>query len=90
VEANHQIEDAYRLTTLQAPDSGTYLNQQSYSLEGELDVDAFQDAFRQVVERHTMLRTAFVLQAGGEPRQVVHRHAHLQCEHHDWRSVDWE
>jgi hypothetical protein len=99
VEANHQIEDAYRLTplqqgmlfhTLQAPDSGAYLNQQSYSLEGELDVDAFQEAFRQVVQRHTMLRTAFVLQAGGEPRQVVHRHADLRCEQHDWQSVDGE
>jgi hypothetical protein len=96
---HHEIDDVYRLTplqqgmlfhTLQAPDTGAYLNQQSYSLEGELDVSAFQEAFRLVIQRHAMLRTGFVLQPDGEPRQVVHRHADLPFEQRDWRDVTWE
>jgi hypothetical protein len=92
IEANHEIEDAYGLTplqqgmlfyTLQAPEAGAYLNRQSYCLEGEPDVEAFQEAFRQLIQRHTMLRTGFVLQPDGEPRQVAfNRHTDLPFQYH--------
>ena len=39
-------------------------------IHGELDVDALAQAFTSVVERHTSLRTVFVLH-NREPRQVV-------------------
>jgi hypothetical protein len=99
MEANREVEDVYGLTplqqgvlfhTLQAPEKEAYLNQQSYCLEGEPDIEAFQEAFRQVIQRHTMLRTGFVLEPDGEPRQVAYRQADLPFQYHDWRDADWE
>lgn len=90
------VEDTYGLTPLQAgmlfhsldaPNSGTYLNQQSYTLRGHLDLLAFRHAFERVIARHQVLRTAFAWDASREPRQVVHRRAELPWEEHDWREL---
>ncbi|MDT9701777.1 condensation domain-containing protein, partial [Streptomyces sp. P17] len=53
------------------------LNQQEYlvprvlRVRGGLDVEALEAAFSGVVARHEVLRTRFVIGAGGEPVQVV-------------------
>jgi hypothetical protein len=96
VPSRDLVEDTYGLTPLQAgmlfhsldaPNSGTYLNQQSYTLRGHLDVAAFRGAFERVVSRHQVLRTAFGWDASREPRQIVHRVADLPWEEHDWRGL---
>ncbi len=90
------LEDIYPLSPLQqgmlfhaldAPDSGLYLNQQSYTLRGELDVAALRRAYQQVVERHQILRTAFIVGANGDPFQVVYRHLTLPWEEFDWSEL---
>jgi amino acid adenylation domain-containing protein len=90
------IEDIYPLTSLQqgilfhvldSPQSGLYLNQQSYTIEGVLDSRLLRMAFGQVVARHPMLRTAFLLSAYGSPFQVVLRHAELPWEERDWSGL---
>ncbi|MDE1376660.1 condensation domain-containing protein, partial [Bacillus licheniformis] len=41
-------------------------------IAGDFDVDRFEDAFRQLIERHEALRTAFVM-VDGEPVQKIEK-----------------
>jgi non-ribosomal peptide synthase protein (TIGR01720 family) len=90
------IEDIYALSatqhgmllhTLSAPDSEAYHDQTSCTLVGTLDVPAFERAWQHVVNRHSVLRTAFMWQGLEEPIQVVQRTVKLQIAQHDWRSL---
>jgi len=90
------IETAYPLSpmqqgmlfhTLYAPESGTYFQQLSCTLKGDLNVLAFQQAWQQVVDRHPIWRTAFVWDNIEKPLQVVVRLVKLPCSQHDWRGL---
>jgi hypothetical protein len=90
------VADVYRATPLQqgmlfhsqlTPGSGTYLNQQSYALRGDLDVRAFRAAFTYIIARHPALRTAFVHDQLGAPLQIVQHDAPLPWSELDWRDV---
>ena len=89
------VEDFYPLSPMQqgmlfhsryAPDSGVYVEQVSCTLRGDLDAGAFERAWQQVVDRHSVLRTAFVGEAWKEPVQVVRRQVDLPFLHQDWRK----
>lgn len=90
------FEDVYPLTPFQqgmlfhvldTPEAGVYLNQQRYTLRGELDLAAFKQALQGVMDRHQILRTAFVLSAPGGPLQVVFRRLNLPWAMHDWSEL---
>ncbi len=90
------IEDLYPLTPAQAgmlfhsqfdPDSGVYLQQFTCVLHGELDIEAFERAWRGIVDRHAALRTAFPTFDSTRPLQAVYRQVSLPIEAHDWRGV---
>jgi amino acid adenylation domain-containing protein/non-ribosomal peptide synthase protein (TIGR01720 family) len=92
------IEDIYPLSSTQqgllfhgmlAPDSGEYFEQLSAVLDG-LDVSAFERAWRRVVERQPIFRTAFVWEGLKEPVQVVRRHVRLDMQQEDWRGLTQE
>src|SRR4028119_2284308 len=91
-----QIEDIYELSpmqqgmlfhTLAAPNSGMYFEQLSCTLQGNLDVSKFKQAWQQVVERHPILRTAFFWEGLEKPYQVVYRRVDLPWEVQDWREL---
>jgi len=91
-----KFEDIYPLTPFQqgmlfhvldTPEAGVYLNQQRYTLRGELDLPVFKKALQGVMDRHQILRTAFVLSAPGGPLQVVYRHLDLPWVMHDWSEL---
>ncbi|HKV33862.1 MAG TPA: condensation domain-containing protein [Pyrinomonadaceae bacterium] len=90
------FEDVYPLTPFQqgmlfhvldTPEAGVYLNQQRYTLRGDLDLAAFKQALQGVLDRHQILRTAFVLSAPGGPLQVVFRRLQLPWTMHDWSDL---
>jgi amino acid adenylation domain-containing protein/non-ribosomal peptide synthase protein (TIGR01720 family) len=90
------IEDIYPLSatqhgmllhSLSAPDSEAYYDQTSCTITGPLNVSAFELAWQRVVNRHSVLRTAFIWQGLDEPLQVVHRTVDLHLAQHDWRSL---
>jgi amino acid adenylation domain-containing protein len=90
------IEDIYPLSpmqqgmlfhTLSADDAGVYYVELACTLRGPLDVAAFERAFQDVVDRHTILRTAFVWEGVPEPLQVVRRKVRLPIEHVDLRGL---
>lgn len=93
---NKNIEDFYPLSPLQqgmwfhslyAPETGAYVEQLTCTVQGSLNVPAFERAWQRVVARHPVLRTAFIGEALKEPVQVVHRQVSLSLEQHDWRGL---
>jgi hypothetical protein len=93
------IEDIYELTPLQkgilfhslyAPEFGLYFIQIRYSLHGKLNFEAFKNAWQQVVERHTALRTGFFWEDIDRPLQVVYKQVKVPFEYYDWRSIEPE
>lgn len=90
------VEDIYPLSPVQqgmlfhalyAPQAGMYLEQKFCTLHGDLHVAAFQNAWQWVVERHPVLRTAFLWQDLEEPLQVVRQRLKLSWEQQDWRGL---
>ncbi|MDZ8224136.1 non-ribosomal peptide synthetase [Nostoc sp. ChiVER01] len=90
------IEDIYPLSPMQqgmlfeslyAPDTGVYFEQLSFTLKGELNVAAFEQAWQQVVARHSILRTAFVWEQLTQPLQVVYRQVDINLNRHDWQRL---
>ncbi|NJO94416.1 MAG: non-ribosomal peptide synthetase [Hydrococcus sp. RM1_1_31] len=91
------IQDIYQLTPLQkgilfhslyAPEFGLYIIQIRYSLRGELDISAFERAWQQIIERHTVLRTSFYWEDIDNPLQVVYKQVQLPLQQYDWREIE--
>jgi amino acid adenylation domain-containing protein/non-ribosomal peptide synthase protein (TIGR01720 family) len=73
--------------TLSAPESGMYIEQTSCTIEGLLDVPAFERAWQRALDRHSMLRTSFVWKRLDRMLQVVHKDVKLPLELRDWRQL---
>ena len=58
------------------PDSSAYHMPTALRLQGELDIDALEQAFNALVARHDTLRTTFALD-GERPHQVIHAQGRL-------------
>src|ERR687896_1943717 len=94
-EHKRNIESIYPLSpmqqgmlfhTLYAPESGVYCEQTSCSLNGNLNVSAFKQAWQQVVQRYPVLRTLFVWRHRKKPLQVVRARVTLPWVEEDWRG----
>ncbi|HKH46949.1 MAG TPA: amino acid adenylation domain-containing protein [Thermoanaerobaculia bacterium] len=94
--AVRDVEDLYPLSPLQEsmllhtvtlPASQVSREQWAGELRGPLDVAAFELAWRQVIERHPSLRTAFLFAGLEEPLQVVYRSIRPSLEPQDWRDA---
>ncbi|MEE4492734.1 amino acid adenylation domain-containing protein [Streptomyces sp. BE230] len=88
-------EGVYRLSFMQQgllyhslidPEAAFYVDQVVYTLDGPLDEDRFEQAWRRAMGRHETLRTSFHWEGIEELVQVVHRDADLPVECHDWRD----
>ncbi|MCB1053929.1 MAG: AMP-binding protein, partial [Acidobacteria bacterium] len=93
--SSRDLEAIYPLTPLQqgmlfrtlyAPGSGTYVEQASYRLRGDLDVAALELAWRRALAEHPVLRTGFFWEGREEPLQAVFRSVPLAIESEDWRD----
>ncbi|HYQ83486.1 MAG TPA: condensation domain-containing protein, partial [Rubrobacter sp.] len=90
------IEDLYPLTPLQegmlfhalyAPEGGAYITQLASELVGDLDPEAFRQAWQTVMDRHAVLRTSYAWDQLERPLQVVHRSVAVPLEVQDWSSL---
>src|SRR6185503_10131636 len=91
-----QIEDIYPLSPVQQGLlfhalydglSSVYVMQCSCLLKSEVNTQMLKLAWQKVVDRHPVLRTAFVWKNVSAPLQVVYRQAGLTWEEQDWRGV---
>ena len=86
------MEDLYPLTPMQEGmlhhslqmKSGSYINQISCRLRGELDLEAFKEAWRRLLARHPIARTSFHWEGLEQSLQRVHEKVSM-----DWRIEDW-
>ena len=92
----NNIEAVYPLSPLQQgllfhslylPAGGAYFEQVSGRFVVPIDAGAFRDAWRFLVDRHDILRTAFVWQNLEEPVQVVGRKVRLPFTFEDWTHL---
>ena len=90
------VVDAYPLSPTQQgmlfhsiyePRSTAYVTTLGCRLLGALDIDAFRAAWELMIERHAVLRSAFVGHELQTPLQAVLRRAILPFGHHDWRGL---
>lgn len=91
------VEDIYELTPVQqgilfhslyAPELGLYVFQTQFTLQGELNLEAFERAWQQVIARHTILRTSFHWQDLEQPLEVVCKKVKVPIQQQDWRGID--
>lgn len=89
------IQDVYPLSPTQqgmlfhgllSPNSGVYVIQLGFSINGELDLNAFEQAWDQLQSRYDILRTAFAWEKLEQPMQVVGRKSTIPIEVIDWRN----
>ncbi|MBD2253936.1 amino acid adenylation domain-containing protein [Nostoc parmelioides FACHB-3921] len=74
--------------TLAASESGIHLEQSILNLQiAEFDLLAFAKAWQSVVNRHSILRTAFTWENQNEPLQVVLKEVEISLEQQDWRGI---
>ncbi len=73
--------------TLYAPESGIHIEQLTGVFQGNLDISAFERAWQQVIDRHSVLRTCFIWKEQDEPLQVVLRQVKVPLEQIDWRQL---
>jgi len=88
------LEDVYPLTPMQrlflameTSQASLGLEQWQFRLDGALDADLLRHAIESVVQRHAMLRTAFVAEGVVEPLQVVLGEAAVPWSEEDWRAL---
>ena len=90
------LEDIYQLSPMQqgmlfhtiyTPESGAYFEQTLFTIAGELDVEMFERAWQQVVDRHSILRSSFLWEELERPQQVVHRRVRAPFEKLDWSDL---
>lgn len=73
--------------TLQASQSGVYVVQHCYTFSKTLNLPAFQQAWKQVIDRHPILRTSFYWKQHKEPFQIVHKSVDLPWQQYDWEEL---
>lgn len=94
------IESIYPLSPIQqgilfhilaAPESGMYFEQFSRIWPFPvISPHIFQEALQRMLERHTILRTAFYWEEAEQPLQVVHKNVKITISHLDWQNLSIE
>ncbi|MEW2165596.1 non-ribosomal peptide synthase/polyketide synthase [Streptomyces sp. NPDC007084] len=90
------VQDVYPLTPTQTgmvvhgmdeAAHGLYVEQITFVVDGARDVDLLAAAWRHVVDRTPVLRTAVVLDGAPVPLQTVHRNVTPPVTRHDWSTL---
>src|SRR5215510_12619028 len=90
------VEDVYPLAPVQQgvlfhnlydPGAAMYFEIITWTIHGEVNIEAFAKAWQSVVDRHPVLRTIFAWEGLDEPLQVVRKHVKLPLTHEDWRGL---
>ncbi len=84
-----KVSSLYRLSPMQegmlfhnlySPQSGMYIQQLSIDLNGSLNVRAFEESWKWLLEKHSILRTAFFHNNLKNPVQCVFEHCTLPLQ----------
>ena len=81
------MQEGMLFHSLYTPDSGIYCSQTLITLEGEINLAVFRQAWEKVVERHSVLRTLFLWEKREKPLQIVRKKVDLPWDYQDWRNL---
>jgi amino acid adenylation domain-containing protein/non-ribosomal peptide synthase protein (TIGR01720 family) len=81
------VQQGMLFHSLQAPESGVYVEQLGLMIEESLDISAFEQAWQRLIDRHTILRTSFVWRDAEVSLQVVHARVAPPWDRQDWRGL---
>ena len=93
------VTDIYPLSPLQqdmlfdtvyASKRSAYVAYVTFRVHGDLHVALFKQAWQKIMERHPVLRTAFVWERVKKPVQVVRTEVVLPWDDRDWNGLDEE
>ena len=73
--------------SLSAPGSDVFHSQVATTLDADLDVEGFQDAWKILINRHEALRTAFFWDGLDQSLQVVRPDARVEWNVSDWSHL---
>ena len=79
-------QEGMLLETLFSSNQGIHIEQFILNLQGKLDFLAFEKAWQRIVDRYSLLRTAFIWSHRNEPLQVVFKGVEVKLEQQDWRG----
>ena len=88
------VADVYHLTPVQrevlaqCAAGAARVVQHRWQVDGELDSEALERSWQELLARHTMLRTCFLTVELKEPVQVVRQQVKLVYERYDLRDVE--
>ncbi|MGD2114404.1 MAG: condensation domain-containing protein [Acidobacteriota bacterium] len=68
--------------------SALHVQQLAWTMDGALDVEIFETAWQRVIDRHGVLRTAFVWKDQDAPLQVEVGSVPAPFAVHDWRDLE--
>ncbi|NJL63584.1 MAG: amino acid adenylation domain-containing protein [Methylacidiphilales bacterium] len=94
VDKRKNIENIYPLSpmqqgmlfhTLLTPESGIYIPQVCLNLTGKLDIERMQTAWKQAINNHPALRSAFYWEQRDRTFQIVFRQVEFP-----WKTIDWQ
>ena len=92
-KSSRNIQALYPATPMQqgmlfhsvyAASSGVYVEQLQFTLDRAINLEAFRQAWQQIIDQCDVLRTCFILQRD-QPLQVVLKRIDLP-----WQSFDWQ
>ncbi len=90
------IANLYQLSSLQEgmlyhalrePESRAYFEQIDFEIAEALDIDAYRQAWQDLVNRHDILRTVFAVRKLPQPLQIVLRNAPLEITQQDLHAL---
>jgi amino acid adenylation domain-containing protein len=84
------LQEGILFHTLSAPNSATYFEQFSFTINAGIDPAALARAWQTVIDRHAILRSSFHWKQMQKPLQVVHHSVKLPFEQHDWTRFSAE
>jgi amino acid adenylation domain-containing protein len=93
------LEDVYPLAPIQegmlfhtvyAPGSGAYVVHISCKIEGDFNVPVFKRTWQTILDRHPILRSAFLWEKIEKPLQAVRKELTLTWDEPDWSGLPEE
>jgi amino acid adenylation domain-containing protein len=84
------MQEGMMFHTLYAPGSGAYVVHISSRIQGSLNVAAFKRTWQKIIDRHPILRSAYLWDKVDKPLQVVRNEVTLPWYEPDWRGLPAE
>src|SRR3981081_1498115 len=87
IELLSPIQQGILYETICTPEPEMHIEQCAFTLEGDLDIHAFERAWQGVVHQQAILRTAIVWKGQKNALQVTLRHADISISLCDCRAI---